>query len=346
MKIKVASIFGIPIFVHWSFLLLIAYGALVGWYYPISFWTGFWMILFAFALFLCVIIHELGHALMARNFGVPTIDIILSPIGGVARLDKLPEKPIQELMIALAGPLANVLISILLLPFYFLIEPSIRVNIWGWFSGDPNTFFLGNHYGQIFIAGLLMLNVVLAIFNLIPAFPMDGGRMLRAILTWPLGRLKATVWASIGAQSIAVFLLVYGIVASNTMLSLIGVFVFLTAYRERRLVRLEQKLKMVPVREIIGAKNLRWVLDTSLKEEEDFEGPKLLIDRWNNPKGIIKEKENIPLQRFLSPNISLEKALKELDKTHSNHQPIAVWEKGKVIAILSLKEIEMWLERN
>lgn len=345
MKLKVASIFGIPLYIHWTFILLLGYGMLGWWYYPVTFWAGFWLGLFALSLFMCVVIHELGHALMARRYGVATIDIILSPIGGVARLDNLPDKPIQEFMVALAGPLANMLISALLLPFYFYIDPAIRMNVWGFFTGDPNTFLLGDHYGQIFIIGLLILNIILALFNLIPAFPMDGGRMVRAILTWPFGRLKATILAAMLAQFFAVLFFVYGFSTSNYLLSLIGLFVFITAQRERKLVRIEQRLKQVTIEEVIQNKILKWTLKKPSEEQKPTPIPTLWIDKWNNPLGIIYKKEITPIQGFISPKTTLQQAFSAAEKKYTYHQPIAVWDKGKIVALLSLQEIENWLSK-
>jgi Zn-dependent protease len=347
MKLKVASLFGIPIYVHWTFLLLLCYGLLVWWYYPVTFWDGFWLALFTLSLFICVVFHELGHALMARKYGVATIDIILSPIGGVARLDKLPEHPIQELMVALAGPLVNLFISALLLPFYILMDPTTRMDVWGLVTGDPNTFLLSQHYGQIFIVGLLILNIVLALFNLIPAFPMDGGRMVRALLTWPFGRLKAPVMASVLAQFLAFLFFFYGMVSSNYMLSIIGIFVFLTAQRERKLVVLEQKLRQATIKEVILPKILKWTLNESPQEDKPpTHDPMLLIDKWNNPLGIIHKNNISPIQRFLSPEINLQKAISIIGKSELNQQPIAVWEKGRVVALLTFEEIEAWVVKN
>lgn len=339
MKLKVISLFGIPIFLHWTFLLLLCYGLVIWWYYPVPFWTGFWLGLFAISLFLCVVLHELGHALMARKYGVVTIDIILSPIGGVARLDKLPNQPKQELMVALAGPLVNLLIGVLLLPFYFLMEPTERMNVWGLVTGDPNTFLLSQQYSQIFIIGLLILNFVLAFFNLIPAFPMDGGRIIRAILTWPFGRLKATIWASLLAQILSVLFFVFGFTDSNYMLSFIGVFIFLTAQRERKIVQLEYRLKQTTIKEVIRNKTLKWTLNEATLEEIPNREPTLVIDRWNNTLGIIHRKKVTPIVRFLGPETNLKNALSNLRDSKEKEPIIAIWEKGKVVALLTIKDI-------
>lgn len=120
---QIAKFFGIPVFVHWSFGLIFAWIFYLGYSNEWN-WTSISVaVAFVLALFVCVVMHEFGHALMARRFGVKTRDIILSPIGGVARLDRLPEKPMQEFYVAIAGPLVNIGIILLLLPYLLLYQP-------------------------------------------------------------------------------------------------------------------------------------------------------------------------------------------------------------------------------
>ena len=126
-------------------------------------------VLFVVLLFGCVVLHELGHAFAARAFGIPTHGITLLPIGGVAQLDRIPRNPFQELVIALAGPAVNVAIALLLIPFVAALYGLGQITPLGLISGG-------------FVARLLLVNLVLVAFNLIPAFPMDGGRVLRALL--------------------------------------------------------------------------------------------------------------------------------------------------------------------
>src|SRR5262249_51734265 len=180
---KLGTAFGIGIYVHWSFLLLAAYvlfskGTQGGWAFAL------FSVLFLFAVFGCVVLHELGHALMARAFGIGTRDITLYPIGGIARLERMGEKPWEELCIALAGPAVNAVLAVL------LSLVLVGAGAWGGFLTSPDE--VAGLGGMGFLFDLLAANVMLGLFNMLPAFPMDGGRVLRALLSWPLGRLQAT----------------------------------------------------------------------------------------------------------------------------------------------------------
>jgi Zn-dependent protease len=171
------------------------------------------------AVFVCVILHEFGHALAARRFGIPTHDITMYPIGGIARLGRIPEKPREELLIALAGPAVNLAIAVLLFP--------IARAVGGFASME--TVLQG-------AAGLLDLlvwvNLALVAFNMIPAFPMDGGRVLRAGLATALDYRRATHIASLLGQAIAVVMGIYGIVTFNVGLPFVAVFVIMAARQE------------------------------------------------------------------------------------------------------------------
>ena len=187
---KIARLWGIDVYVHATFLLILAWVAY-------SYWVQFERlnavvggILFILALFACVVLHEYGHALMARRFGVKTRDITLYPIGGVARLERIPEKPIEELWVALAGPAVNVVIAILL-GAYLVGTGAFQLS--GLFSMTSGSF----------LPRLLAVNVMLVAFNLIPAFPMDGGRVLRALLAMRMDHLQATQIAATVGQGMA-----------------------------------------------------------------------------------------------------------------------------------------------
>lgn len=180
------------------------------------------------AIFGCVLLHELGHALMARVFGIGTRDITLYPIGGVARLERMPENPGAEIAIALAGPAVNVVIAGLLwlgLTFGGLI-PSIEM------------LFQGS-LGHVFLMNLLIANIALVVFNMVPAFPMDGGRVLRAILTMFSDRLRATeIAANVGLVFAALFVL-GGLFGGQISLMLVGMFVMFAGQQERHYVRMK-----------------------------------------------------------------------------------------------------------
>jgi stage IV sporulation protein FB len=184
-------------------------------------------------LFLCVLLHEFGHIFTARAFGVMTPDVILLPIGGVARLERIPEKPSEEFLIAIAGPAVNVAIAALLVLFAGVpLDPSHLVSI------ESNKAGLAER--------LALVNVFLALFNLIPAFPMDGGRVLRAMLAARFGYVRATeIAASIG-QFVA-FLLGFIGLFGNPLLIFVAVFVYLAAASEAHLVAIRAISQGVPV---------------------------------------------------------------------------------------------------
>lgn len=207
---RIATVAGIPIRVHFTFLLFFVWIAVnsnsVGW--P----------LLVLTLFGCVVLHELGHALTAQHFNVQTRDITLYPIGGVAMLQGRPT-PRQELWIALAGPAVNLVIAALLAPVVIATTGHL-----------PNLAVLADK--GTFAGSVMMLNLVLAAFNLVPAFPMDGGRVLRAALALAMPEAKATqIAASIG-QGLAIALVIWGLIRPEILLVLIGFFVFIGAGQE------------------------------------------------------------------------------------------------------------------
>jgi Zn-dependent protease len=216
-SLKIARIAGIEVRLHFTFLLFLVWIAFN--YYAIAGLSGAIQgVLFILTIFGCVLLHELGHALAARAFGVRTPDITLLPIGGLARLQRMPDKPWQELIVAIAGPLVNVAIALGLI---FILgchaEFQQLENI-----EDPSVEMLGK---------LASVNIGLVLFNLIPAFPMDGGRVLRALLAMVIDYARATQIAAWIGQGFALVLGLVGLMVSP-MLVFIAFFVFLGAQQE------------------------------------------------------------------------------------------------------------------
>ncbi|MFG1260325.1 site-2 protease family protein [Xanthobacter flavus] len=191
-------------------------------------WEG---VLFVALLFFCVLLHELGHVFAARRYGVKTPDITLWPFGGIANLERIPEKPSQELVVAIAGPAVNVVIAVVLLVVlsFTLAGGDLKAEDLAKIE-DPRTSML------VKLAGA---NIFLVLFNLIPAFPMDGGRVLRALLAMNMGFARATAVAASIGQGLAIGLGLLGIF-TNPMLMIIGVFVFLAASGEAGQVQLRE----------------------------------------------------------------------------------------------------------
>jgi Zn-dependent protease/CBS domain-containing protein len=215
------TIAGIDIFIHWSFLILLAFIAVSNWMKTGSITQVLWSLAFIGVLFVCVVLHELGHSLAARRFGIQTRSITLLPIGGVASLEKIPEEPKQEVIVALAGPMVNVVIG------------AILIGILSFQGGLQNmtSEALSEINAQNFLLLLLMVNVMLVVFNMLPAFPMDGGRVFRAALSFFMDRVKATRIAAGMGKLLALGFIILGLF-HNPFLILIGVFVIFGAHTE------------------------------------------------------------------------------------------------------------------
>ncbi|MFT5847306.1 MAG: Zn-dependent protease/CBS domain-containing protein [Psychroserpens sp.] len=228
-NLNLGSVFGIKIKVHWTFFFLFAWIVFGELKRGGSTGRILFNIAFVLAVFLCVVLHEFGHALTANRFGVKTEKITLLPIGGMARFDKIPESPKQEILIVIAGPLVNVAIAILL---YFIVPVH---ELFNHSFTDTYEIFVSFTF-QNFLFFLFIVNVGLALFNMIPAFPMDGGRLLRALLALKMNRAKATQIAASLGQFIAVLFLLVGLLY-NPFLIFIALFVFLGAYGENQMVQ-------------------------------------------------------------------------------------------------------------
>ncbi|MGE0395322.1 MAG: site-2 protease family protein [Kofleriaceae bacterium] len=225
---KLGTLFGIAIRVHVTLLALLAWIVVASPLHRGSLQMGLVEIATVLAVFAIIVLHELAHALVARRFGSRTRDILLLPIGGIANIDKMPTRPNQELLVAAAGPTLNITLA-------FVIATLLAIagaDFWPGPAGDLQTFG----------ARLLWINLSLAVFNLIPAYPMDGGRMLRAMLAMWIGLAKATRIAAKVALAIAVAFVVFGIVY-NPILALIGFFVWTLARQELATVTVRERLR-------------------------------------------------------------------------------------------------------
>lgn len=212
---NLGTISGIKVRLHWTFVLLpiwIYFSSMIGGQGTFAAVTS---VVFVLAIFGCVLLHELGHALAARQFGIGTRDILLLPIGGVASLERMPRNPFQELWIAVAGPLVNVVIAVALF---------IGLN----FSVIPISSFVAG-----FLLQLAIVNLALVVFNMIPAFPMDGGRVLRSILAMILEYEQATTIAAAIGKYCAIALALFGLFSGNFMLILLAGFVYFAGQSEK-----------------------------------------------------------------------------------------------------------------
>src|SRR6267154_5256714 len=209
-SLPIFRIAGIQLRIHITFLLLIAWLAF-GYYAQGGSAVALSRVIFVLLLFLCVVLHEFGHAFAAKAFGINTPDITLLPIGGVARLERMPEEPVQELIIAVAGPLVNVVIALGL-----FVAGGAQALL------NPAAVEAGG-----LIAQLMTINIILVLFNLLPAFPMDGGRVLRALLATRLSYARATQVAANVGQGFAFVFGFIGLINPNWfMLIFVALFVY------------------------------------------------------------------------------------------------------------------------
>ncbi len=234
---RIGRIAGIDVHLHFTFLILLGWVALSHYLQRQNWQDAVNGLAFILALFTIVVLHELGHALMARRFGIRTRDITLLPIGGVARLERIPDNPKQELLVALAGPAVNVVLAALLFGVLGL----------GAELSAAKEFKL---MGGPFLAKLMWVNVSLAVFNLLPAFPMDGGRVLRAMLAMRMDYVRATKIAAFIGQVMA---WVFGFIGlfTNPFLMFIALFVWIGAAQEAGQVQMKSALAGVPVSRVM-----------------------------------------------------------------------------------------------
>lgn len=227
-SLRVGKLFGIPLQVHWTFLLLLGLIVFADWSSGAGAIVG--GLLWVVALFASVVVHELAHSLLARRRGANVLGILLLPIGGMSRMERLPSAPADEVAIAAVGPAASLLLGGLLLAVGVLIGSTV------W----PPALVAGSWWAR-----LGWLNLLLGVFNLLPALPMDGGRVLRGTLARRLSRLSATRIAASVARLLALGLIVAG-VFYDFWLVLIGIFVLLGASREEAMARAEERSKHQP----------------------------------------------------------------------------------------------------
>jgi Zn-dependent protease len=248
---------GIAVRLHWSFVLLPVYVLVSGLSQGMD-WEMIGLRLGMVAIaFACVVLHEYGHALTARRFGVGTRDITLLPIGGVASLERMPEEPRHEFWITVAGPAVNLAIALL------AIIAMAALGLMSFFTdlllGGASLFT----NALLFLAGL---NIWLFLFNLIPAFPMDGGRILRSLLAMRMPRERATRIAAGLGRGVAILGIGYGLYAGEPFLALIGVFIFMAAGAEARNVVQREHLRGITVGQVMRTRFWSMGLNSTVHE--------------------------------------------------------------------------------
>lgn len=275
---RVGSISGIALYLHATFLLLLAWVAVGEYQRSGSVTSAAAGVAFVVAVFFTVVLHELGHALAARRYGIRTKDITLLPIGGVARLERMPREPRQEMIVALAGPAVNVVIAILLYAF---------LRITGGIPALVDSAALSEGFLQRgFLARLLAVNIWLVVFNLIPAFPMDGGRVLRAVLAMRTGdyALATERAARVGTF----FALLFGVlglfVLGNPFLVIVALFVWLAAAGEASAVQTSVMLDGVPIHRLMIRD-----IETLAPQDKLSRPVRLILDGFQQDFPVVSE---------------------------------------------------------
>ena len=340
-SLSLGSIAGIKLQVHWSFSLIVL------WVLATSLFAGKGLIgsltsvAFILVLFGCVVLHELGHALAARMYGIPTRDITLLPIGGVARLERMPRKPSQELVVALAGPAVNVVIAGVL---FLLLAP---------ITGVSSLLSLPAQSGT-FLQKLMFVNIALVVFNMLPAFPMDGGRVLRALLATVMDYVRATRVAATVGQVCAAGLGLLGFY--NPMLLLIAVFIFFGAATEANQVAMREKFGGYQVRDGMLRKFRAVSADAPLREsvldlldtpQRDFpvidggqfvgmlhvdDALDALEKRQANTVGEVTEKQVVPVEEDDSLMVTFE-------STAGQPRTLPVIRDGELTGLLDFRQV-------
>jgi Zn-dependent protease/CBS domain-containing protein len=345
---RVGRFAGIDVYIHSTFFLLLGFIGLTNWLAERSLAGTLAGVGFMLALFGCVLLHEFGHALTARRYGIQTRDITLLPIGGVARLERMPDDPKQELWVALAGPAVNGVIAGLLyawLASQSLLEPLTNLSL---------------SQGS-FLERVMLVNVSLVLFNLLPAFPMDGGRVVRALLAMRMEYTRATQIAATLGQGMA---LIFGFVGlfSNPFLLFIAFFVWIGAAQEASLALMKSALGGIPVSRAMvtgfetvpETANLGAVIDVLLHgAQEDFpvtrDGELVgVLERRALVTGLAQHGRELPVTQVMkrdSPTVDASQMLEAalLAMQTCGCETVPVLRDGRLVGLLTKHNVGEFL---
>lgn len=342
---KLGQFRGIGVYMHATFLILVAIVVMGHWSQGHDLGQTLEGVAFVLAIFGCVVLHEFGHALTAARYGIRTRDITLLPIGGVARLERMPREPLQELWVALAGPAVNVVIAAALFA-------------WLWLAGALMPMEGLSLTGGPFLERLLVVNLFLVGFNLLPAFPMDGGRVLRALLATRLEYTRATQIAASVGQGMA---LLFGLVGFfvNPFLLFIALFVWIGAAQEASMVQLSAALDGIPTARAMltnfealapGDPLARAVDATLAGSQQDFpvlDGEQVvgILTRKDLLLGLAQRGREAPVRevmqtdfRSVEPAEMLETALRRMQTCVCHTLPV-VADGGRLVGLVTMENL-------
>ena len=343
-SLRIGSVAGIGLFLHWTFLLLVAGLVAFLYYQGESLATTLRILGIMGGLFGCVVLHELGHALTAKYFSVPTQSITLYPIGGLARLERLPEEPLKEFWIAVAGPLVNMIIAIVLAFGLALGDAPMSIGA---------AYTIDAHAG----ATLMWLNIGLAVFNMLPAFPMDGGRVLRALLAVRYDYAQATQTAARVGQVMAVLFGLVGIIWFNFILLFIALFVYIGAQQESQHAMFRSAARDTPVRSAMMTRFGTLSVDATLGDAvdellagTDHDFP--IVDE-GQVQGMLSRQQLVEALRAhgrdhpvvevattcvtIAPDTMLDEAFQIMQQSECNTVPVVG--NGTLVGLLSLENV-------
>lgn len=347
---RIGKIAGIDIFVHFTFFILLGWIGISYYLKEGDLGQALYGLAFILTLFGIVVLHELGHALAARRYGIPTRDITLLPIGGVARLERMPERPEQELVVALAGPAVNVVLAMIL----------FAVLILGHSIGSITDFF--TIVSASFLGQMFAVNVILAVFNMLPAFPMDGGRVLRAFLAMTMDYARATRIAAGVGQMMALLFGFLGLFG-NPLLIFVALFVWMGAAHESGMVQIRSGLAGLPVKVAMITDFKTLSPDDSLELAADyvlagFQQDFPVVDLEEQVVGVLTRRKMIEglarpggqttvgemmTREFgtAEPGEMLESAIVRLQD--ALHQTIPILQHGKLVGLLNSENLSEFL---
>jgi len=339
---------GIPVQIHITFLVLLLWIGVSTWRAQQDAGAVIAGVGFILALFLCVLLHEFGHALTARRFGVQTRDITLLPIGGVARLERMPDEPRQELLVAIAGPAVNVVIVLTLAAVLTAIgQPLAPDALLADGSVSPPTF----------LQQLMGVNIVLIVFNMLPAFPMDGGRVLRALLAMRLDYATATARAALVGKLFATLFAVLGFF-TNPFLMLIALFVWVGASSESAAAQVKGVLDGIPVshamltdfRILAPQDELAHAVELLLAgSQQDFpvaDGDRVLgvLTRQALLEALARQRAHLRVIDAMESDVPRAEAVEMLDSAlerlqQSRVRTMPVMERGRLVGLLTMENV-------
>ena len=350
---KIFTVFGIPIELHISFLLLIVFIYIIAFLGIISLYLAFLITL----LFITVVIHELSHSYYAQKYGVKIERIVLYPIGGVSAMEEIPKDPNKELKISIAGPLSNIIIAVFCLIGLIIIGGLGSLTLFSLFITNTPSADL-----SLFLANFFGVNLILGLFNLIPAFPMDGGRVLRAYLARNRDYVDATKTAAKIGRQFAILMAIVGVFLFNPILVLIAVFIYLGANQEYQAILVSSMLEGIRVKDIMTRDVKTLSPDNTVSEAiyTMFQQKHMGYPVMNNNElmGIItfddisripENERNIPIGDIMSKNLILaspnEGVATVFEKINiKGIGRVPVVENGELVGIVSKTDIVKTLE--